>query len=131
MSCQDATTPLRVLVCGGRDFSDRDALFAELDRIDQEDGPIGEIIHGAARGADSLAGEWARERGRAERRFPADWKKWGRFAAGRIRNGQMLIHGNPHLVVAFAGGSGTADMVQRSEREGFRVIQPASAAPRP
>ena len=50
--------------------------------------------------------------------FPADWKVRGR-AAGHIRNQQMLDEGRPHLVVAFPGGRGTADMVRRARAAGI------------
>jgi hypothetical protein len=53
----------------------------------------------AARGADTLAEEWAKVRG-----IPctADWDDLGR-KAGPIRNAQMLRKGRPELVVACPG----------------------------
>ena len=79
---------MRVLVCGGRDYTDRGAVFAALDELHARE-PIALLIHGAARGADSLGGEWAAARGVPVQAFPADWKKHGR-AAGPKRNQQML-----------------------------------------
>jgi hypothetical protein len=78
------------------------------------------IIHGGARGADSMAGEFANETGIEEIVFPADWKMYGR-RAGPIRNQQMLDEGKPDLVVAFPGGRGTADMVGRARTAGIEV----------
>ena len=49
---------MRVLVCGGRFFSD--GLL--LDRVLSEIEPS-VVIHGAARGADMLAHNWAKMRG--------------------------------------------------------------------
>jgi hypothetical protein len=66
--------PLRVLVCGGRDYGDHEALFAALDAIHASI-PIEVIIHGGAPGADYLASFWAAARAVNERRFPADWKR--------------------------------------------------------
>jgi hypothetical protein len=48
---------MKLLVCGGRDFEDAETLTRSLDEIDNDRSPITEVIHGAARGADSLAGE--------------------------------------------------------------------------
>jgi hypothetical protein len=112
---------LRLLVCGGRDFNDRSAVFTILDRVHSKR-PITCVIHGAARGADSLAGEWARSRGIQEWAFPADWAKHGR-QAGPIRNEDML-RTNPDGVLAFPGGAGTAHMVLIAKRAGVTVWEP-------
>lgn len=110
---------MRVLVCGGRAFRDREGAFATLDALAAEQ-KIEAVIHGDADGADRLAGEWARLRGIKELAFPADWVKHGR-AAGPIRNKQMLDEGRPALVVAFPGGRGTANMVKQARGVGVAV----------
>ncbi len=109
----------RVLVCGGRDYADRDRLFSILD-VAHAANPIVELIHGAASGADSLADEWARGKV-AIRAFPAPWEL-GKSAGG-IRNQKMLDEGKPHMVIAFPGGAGTADMVRRAEKAGVPVVR--------
>jgi|SRR5215469_8786893 len=101
----------RVLVCGGRSFKDREFLFLVLDQHLARDDVI---ISGAARGADRLAIEYAVMRRLACERFPADWALYGK-GAGPIRNQQMLDKGKPDLVIAFPGGTGTADMVARAK----------------
>lgn len=112
----------RVIVCGGRDYADRDYLFTVLDDLHAGD-PIGVIMHGDARGADTLAGEWAEARGVAVFELRADWKRHGR-SAGPRRNARML-NAWPDLVVAFPGGDGTADMVRRAANAGLPVMHPA------
>jgi hypothetical protein len=84
--------------------------------------PIGEIIHGAAAGADTLAGDWAAERGVPVRLFRANWEKHGR-AAGPIRNRQMLDEGKPEIVIAFPGGCGTRNMVRQAIARCVRVTE--------
>lgn len=111
---------MRLLVCGGRDYSDVWRLTAVLDWVWIDSFGIVEVIHGGARGADSLAGEWAKRKGIPVRVFPADWKQHGR-RAGPIRNQQMLDEGRPTVVVAFPGGTGTADMVRRARAAGVLV----------
>jgi len=110
---------MRILVCGGRDYVDNCKVTAELDAIHAEK-PVTELIHGAARGADSLAAAWAKSRGIPARAFPADWKRHGK-SAGYIRNTTMLHEGNPDMVIAFPGGSGTGHMIQLAESKGFPV----------
>ena len=117
----------RVLVCGGRDFSDRNHLFQVLDDI-HHDHPITLIIPGAARGADSLAGEWARSRDVALDVYPADWDRFGR-SAGFRRNAQMLAEGTPDLVIPFPGGRGTNMMTDLAMRQAVPVHLPIRDLP--
>lgn len=108
----------RVLVCGGRDFDDYDFLTDVLDYCAPK-----VVIHGAARGADSLAHRWAQNRYVAVESYPADWQTHGK-AAGPIRNAKMLAEGRPDLVVAFPGGKGTAHMVKIARAQNIRVLEP-------
>lgn len=109
---------MRVLVCGGRDFNNYWKLCHEMDLISEEkdfdnNQPI-TIISGEARGADTLAKQYAEECGWNYEGYPADWKLHGR-GAGPIRNRQMLVEGKPDLVVAFPGGVGTKNMISQAE----------------
>src|SRR5690606_25211324 len=92
-----------------------------LDRFHARKGPISVLIHGAARGADSIAGQWAASRGVEALSFPANWTRDGK-AAGPIRNQRMLDEGQPDVVIAFPGGGGTADMVRRAKAAGVQVV---------
>lgn len=116
---------LRVLVCGGRDYCDQARIYTALDRLHSERG-VALIIEGGARGADRIARSWAQARGIPYKTFDAAWKRLGN-AAGPVRNQQMLDEGGPDAVVAFPGGSGTADMVDRSIRAGLKVWHPGRA----
>jgi len=83
------------------------------------------IIHGAARGADRLAGMLASRLFKFNiEKYPADWKAHGK-AAGMIRNKQMLDEGRPDEVCAFYSGplksNGTKDMVERARSSGLPV----------
>lgn len=111
----------RVLVCGGRNYSDRARLTTVLNEIDN-DCRIDYIISGGASGADTLAYHWALDNGRGAWQYHADWKTHGR-AAGPIRNQRMLDEGKPDLVVAFPGGRGTDDMVGRAKAAGIEVTE--------
>lgn len=114
---------MRVLVCGGRAYADNDRLYATLDDLDL-DGSVSAVIEGGASGADALACRWAISRGVPIETFRADWVRYGR-SAGPRRNAQMLLEGKPDLVIAFAGGRGTANMVALARKSGIRVIEVA------
>jgi hypothetical protein len=118
---------MRVLVCGGRDYADRQAVWRELDRLTEsnDEHPLGQValtvIHGAcSTGADRWADEWADVNWARFEEYPADWGRHGR-AAGPIRNQRMLDEGKPDLVLAIPGGRGTQDMITRALRAGVRV----------
>lgn len=109
---------LVVLVTGGRDYTDARRVAEVMDALSTRADLT--LIHGAARGADSLADQWATIRGIPVQRFPADWARFGR-SAGIRRNEAMLRGGQPDLVVAFPGGRGTAHMVRIAREAGIKV----------
>lgn len=135
---------IRTLVCGGRGFgvyqhdpvvSDHENLLREMDAeleryfllltlfdVHGKRG-ISTIIHGAARGADSLAGKWGKAMKLPVEPYPADWNLYGRIA-GRLRNAEMLVRGKPDLVVAFPGGVGTTHMTTIAREAGVPVYEP-------
>lgn len=113
---------IRVLVCGGRDFTARQMIFDALDQLSASHVITG-VIHGRARGVDAMAGQWAESRGMPCVSMPADWNRYGK-RAGSVRNQAMLDTYHPEYVVAFPGGAGTADMVSRSRAAGLPVWTP-------
>ena len=111
----------RILICGDRNYQDWIKVQEYLDTISRTT----IIIHGGARGADSLAGNLATSLKMKVIKFPADWDKYGK-AAGVLRNQQMLDEGHPDLVVYFhkdiENSKGTRDMLKRATDSGIRII---------
>lgn len=113
---------MRILVCGDRDWTNKELIAEVLGSI-----PFDTLIEGEARGADTFAYEVVRgfqflwHVDCAILSFPADWNRYGK-AAGPIRNSQMLREGKPALVIAFHNhielSSGTADMLCKAEDTG-------------
>jgi hypothetical protein len=110
----------RVLICGSRDWTDKELIKSMIPR----DAEV--VIHGAARGADVLAGECAKELGIPVIEFPAKWSQYG-LSAGPKRNQQMLDEGKPTEVIAFSDhlqtSRGTSDMIRRAEKANIRVTK--------
>lgn len=113
---------MRVIVCGGRDFSRRVLLFTTMDRLHAERG-FTAFMQGGARGADAIARRWAKTHPEIARFVcEAEWTRYGK-PAGAIRNSKMLTW-KPDLVVAFpTGGPGTADMMRQARAAGVEVIE--------
>lgn len=120
----------RVLVCGGRDFFEYKVVKKYLDSLyETVKRPI-LVIHGAAAGADSMAGMWVKsqetlsDRIILERRYPVSREQWNMLGkqAGFLRNSEML-HRNPDvdLVLAFPGGRGTDMMCKLAEGKNITV----------
>ena len=113
---------MRVLVCGDRNWTNKSKIREELEALHD----VELIIHGAARGADTLAGEVAKELNILVIEYPADWHRYGK-AAGPHRNREMLDD-NPNLVLAFHShirlSKGTADTVREARKRGIptRII---------
>lgn len=105
-----------LLVCGGRDFAESEAVERALDPIA---GEIDIVIHGNAPGADTLVKNWCRDHGIHAADVRALWGFWGN-AAGPRRNAAMLAL-RPDLLIAFPGGKGTENCVAQAERAGVPV----------
>ena len=82
---------MRVLVCGGRNYDNRELVWRALDQYQENYGPL-TVIQGGAPGADQWAREWAHRQTPAQEvtlvSVPADWEKWG-TTAGPKRNQMM------------------------------------------
>jgi hypothetical protein len=114
---------MKVLVCGGRDFTNSAYVFSTLDKL-HEATPITALMQGGAKGADDLARQWAASNPGVKRYVcHADWATHGR-SAGPKRNARML-EWQPDLVVAFPGGRGTANMVGLAKAAGVKVVEQA------
>lgn len=111
--------------------AEREFTFDTLDEIYPEyasDKNL-KIIAGGAPGTDDNAIVWAMVNGFDYKVYEADWKQHKK-AAGPIRNQLMLdseVEYNQYnqidnfIVVAFPGGTGTADMVRRAEKLGIEI----------
>lgn len=109
----------RVLVCGGRDYRERQRLESGLEELYSVYRRNLMLIEGGAPGADFLVRQWCEAKGLPHARVDAPWSLHGRFA-GPLRNSAMLLL-QPHEGLAFPGGKGTADMVSKMKNAGIPV----------
>lgn len=111
---------MNTLICGGRDFDDWTRFNLAMSKLPFKPTIV---IHGDARGADTMGKTWAMNNGIYSVGIPALWSALGKAAGGR-RNQAMLDIMKVEYVVAFPGGNGTADMVRRAINAGIPVWRP-------
>lgn len=112
---------MKVLICGGRDYRNASEMARALDMIHAER-KFTLVIEGDAQGADRMSGRWAVDRGVQLVKVPANWTGRG-DAAGTERNTLMLdLFPDIELVVAFSGGTGTANMMMQAHKRGIEII---------
>lgn len=113
---------MKILVCGDRNWKNADVIRRVLHTIQHD---VTLLVHGAARGADSLAAQEAENLHIPTKAFPADWDKHGK-PAGVIRNITMFKETSPDLVIAFhddlASSKGTKHMAQYAHSHNVRVM---------
>lgn len=117
----------RILVTGSRTWTDeraiRDALGDAFRARPDKDSSV-TVVHGGARGADSMASRWVRDFGCVgnpigEVVYHANWQLYGR-RAGILRNQQMVNDG-AYICLAFIrdGSRGASHCALAAEAAGI------------
>ena len=116
--------PYRILVTGSRDWTDENliagALLHEVSRRPASQPIV--VVHGGARGADTLAARVAAHYGWQAEPHPADWS-YGK-SAGFIRNAGMVRLGADACLAFYkqgAGNKGTDHCASQAEKAGIPV----------
>ena len=99
----------KVIVAGGRDFTDYALLQSTMQHLLSEKSDI-EIVSGGARGADSLALQFASQNNLPVKKFLANWYLYGK-SAGFIRNKEMAGYADACVCFWDGKSKGTADMI--------------------
>ncbi|MCE5333762.1 MAG: DUF2493 domain-containing protein [Desulfobacteraceae bacterium] len=110
---------MKIIVAGSRDFSDYRLMKTKLDHLlqNQKDATI---VSGGARGADTLAIQYAKENGLEIVVINAEWDTYGR-SAGYRRNERMAEESD--ALVAFWDGRsrGTAHMIEIAKNRNLKT----------
>lgn len=97
------------LVSGWTQAMMSSALTAGLEMLGG--GGFDTVIHGAAKGVDQMAGEWALELGLGIDAHPADWNKHGK-RAGYVRNSEMVEIADAAIIVWDGTSKGTRHSIR-------------------
>ena len=107
----------KVVIAGGRDFSDYELLKRMCDYYLQDKVSNGYeiiIVSGRARGADKLGEKYADEKGYKKAFYPADWNL-GK-GAGHIRNRQMAVFADSAILFWDGVSRGTKNMKDNMDK---------------
>ena len=114
---------IKLIIAGGRDFSDYQLLQLETQRflVEQNFNPSQlTIISGKAQGADSLGEQFARKYHFQVEEFPADWNTYGK-RAGYLRN-EVMAHNADALIAIWDGYSkGTKHMIDLAKKYNLKI----------
>lgn len=112
----------KLIVAGGRDFTDVDYIVREV--YDLMVNPLKDfeivVVQGEARGADKSAKVAAQRLGLKCESVPAHWDKFGK-SAGPTRNRQMADMSDGLLAFWDGESKGTADMISVMRRRDKNV----------
>lgn len=112
----------KIIIAGGRNYvgnlKDVVAVTALLESLLESYGKQLEIVSGGCEGADQWGEVLADVCGIKYKRFPADWRQYGR-AAGPIRNKEMVDYAD--VLIALPGGDGTDNVVELAKKDGMLV----------
>jgi hypothetical protein len=112
---------MKILVTGGRDFTGRDLVKKTLLEFVTIFGRPELLIHGGARGADTICGEEATKLGIRTLVVLPDWERFKHTAA--ILRNQEMVDMKPDFLLPFPGGSGTRDCMKRAKKAGIPFYQ--------
>ena len=110
---------MRTIIAGGRNIDYWPEVAAACAAASW---PITKVIHGCAKGVDTL-GEWYGEKNNIPvERFPAEWERLGR-AAGPIRNEEMAQNADALIAVWDGKSKGTMNMIYLAYAYKLKVLQ--------
>lgn len=114
---------IKVIVAGGREFSDYALLSSKLDKILSNQNQV-TVICGGASGADALGELYARKSGHSVEYHHAKWKLHGN-SAGPIRNKLMASVADACVVFWDGASTGSLSMIREAKRAGIplRIIR--------
>lgn len=129
---------MRILVTGSRQWNDHGVIFSELMNAAKQEKDV-TLVHGGARGADTIAARWAEHLGWTVEEHPANWDscgpdcnrshmrqryngEWYCPRSGFVRNSEMVNLGADICLAFYKGASKGTDMCAKlADKAGIPV----------
>lgn len=107
-----------VIVTGSRSWTNDAAIMAALDSLDPE-----VVIHGGARGADTVAHRWAKKRGRIAVVYFPDYEREKKGAPLKRNTAMVVQHPDATLVACpLPDSRGTRFTMSEAHKQGMAIV---------
>ena len=101
---------MKIVIAGSRTITDINILLKVIELSSYKITKDDEIVSGGARGVDTLAEIYAKNKGIPIKIFKPDWNKYGK-SAGVIRNYEMAKYCDVGIVI-HNGSNGSINMIK-------------------
>jgi hypothetical protein len=102
---------MKTIIAGSRSITDYEMVKLAIIKSGFK---ITQVISGGAVGVDKLGERWAQENNVPVKRFPADWKTYGK-AAGPIRNSEMVKYCEAAIIIWDGSSRGAQDTITKMQ----------------
>jgi hypothetical protein len=102
---------MKVIIAGSRNIIDYGVHYV-IEAVKESGFKITEEVCGMARGIDWCGKIWAEANEIPVKKFPANWKRYGK-AAGPIRNKEMMEYADALIAIWDEKSRGTLDMINQ------------------
>lgn len=109
---------MKTIIAGTRTLTDFDITLAAIEASDFD---ITEVVSGMASGPDTHGVRYAQANGIPVKRFPANWREYGR-SAGPRRNEAMAKYADALILVWDGESRGSRNMLLHARAAGLKVF---------
>lgn len=108
---------MKTIIAGSRSIIDFEIIEHAIDCSGFH---ITEVVSGTAKGVDTEGEGWASLYNVPIKRFPANWKQFGR-SAGHKRNAAMADYAEACIIVWDGSSPGTRNMINEAAKRGLKL----------
>ena len=110
----------KVIVAGSRNYYNKDFIYNKLDILLSKINKPVQIVSGLAKGVDSIAVDYANDRGLSIKTFVANWDEYGK-KAGILRNIEMGDYADALIAFRLDNSVGTSHMIDYAKTKNLKI----------
>ena len=120
MLLEERSKYFKVIVAGSRTYNNKNFIYNKLDMLRSKiDKPI-QIVSGLAKGVDSIAVDYAKDKNLSIKTFEALWNEHGK-KAGILRNIEMGNYADALVAFRLDNSVGTSHMIDYAKSKNLKV----------
>ena len=110
----------KVIVAGSRNYNNKEFIYNKLDILLSKVNKPVQIVSGLAKGVDSIAVDYAQDRGLSLKTFEAHWDDHGK-KAGILRNIEMGDYSDALIAFRLNNSTGTSHMIEYAKSKNLNI----------